>query len=285
MSKWNTGGFWEKLRFEYKLSFLNENTLEEVFSFRISRLQGYAALFLFVVFLITLTSFVIIKTPIRNYLPGYLPIDVRQEIIENALRVDSLETSLQIQTQYINNVRAALNGTLEADEVLQTTDSITDKSALVLTKSKESEEFVKNYDEEEKFNLYGSGTGTVDRPFFYCPLKGVLSLVYNVQTKHFGVDIAAMPNEPILAVQKGTVVFAGFVPETGYVIQIQHLNGFFSVYKHCASLLKSQGEQVENGEAIALVGNSGQFSTGAHLHFELWQNGRALNPEEYITFQ
>jgi len=283
---WNKSDFWEKLRFEYKLSFLNENTLEEVFSFRMSRLQGLAALFLFVVFLITMTAVVIIKTPVRNYLPGYLPIDIRQEIIENALKTDSLENSLQIQAQYINNLRAAMNGTLEIDKITETGDSAKDYSALVLTKSKTEEDFVKNYDEEEKFNLSGlSGAGIADRPVFYRPVKGVLSSVYNTQTKHLGVDIAAVPNEPILAVQKGTVVFAGFVPETGFVIQIQHSNGFLSAYKHCASLLKAQGDQVNTGEAIALVGNTGQLSNGAHLHFELWQNGRALNPEEYITFQ
>ncbi|MDR1371758.1 MAG: M23 family metallopeptidase [Dysgonamonadaceae bacterium] len=286
MVKWSRNGFWEKMWFEYKLSFLNENTLEEVFSFRMSRLHVLIVLFLFAVFMITLTSFVIIKTPIRNYLPGYLPIDVRQEIIENALRVDSLENALQIQTQYISNVRAALNGTLEADKIMQTSDSVNDYSGLKLDKSKESADFVRNYDEEERFNLNMRSNTDIksDKPMFFCPLKGIVSSSFNQQAKHYGIDIAAIENEPILAAQKGTVIFSGFVPETGYVICVQHINGFTTVYKHCAKLLKVQGETVESGEAIALVGNTGRYSTGNHLHFELWQNGIALNPDELINF-
>jgi murein DD-endopeptidase MepM/ murein hydrolase activator NlpD len=286
LSNWNRNEFWEKMRFEYKLSFLNENTLEEVFSFRMSRLQGFLAVFFFVVALIAITAFVIVKTPIRNYLPGYLPADVRHEIIENALKSDSLENALQIQTQYIANVRAALNGTLEVEKVFEVNDSIKSQTELKLDRSKETESFVRNYEEEERFNL-NLRSGAVlqpDKPVFCRPAKGVISSLFNPQSKHYGVDIAAVESEPVVAVQKGTVVFAGFDPETGYVLQIQHTNGFFSIYKHCAQLLKSQGETAESGEVIAFVGNTGLYSTGNHLHFELWHNGRALDPCELVSF-
>jgi len=273
------------MRFEYKLSFLNENTLEEVFSFRLSRLTSFIVLFLFVVFLITLTSFVIIKTPIRNYLPGYLDADVRQEMIENALGIDSLETELAVQAKYLDNVRSILRGDMKVDEV-PTIDSIKDARNIDLGKSERTAEFVKNYEEDERYNLNGLAMAVsgVDKPMFYRPVKGMISSTFDPKERHYAVDIATTPDEPVLATMKGTVVFTGFDPNAGYVIQLQHPNGFVSVYKHNAKLLKSQGDVVSAGEGIALAGNTGNLSTGVHLHFELWLDGKPVDPSEYINF-
>lgn len=285
MSKIIGKKFWEKMRFEYKLSILNENTLEEVFSFRLSRLTSFIILFLFAVFLITLTSFVIIKTPIRNYLPGYLDSDIRQEMIKNALQSDSLETELAIQSKYLDNIRAILRGDMKVDEV-PTIDSIRDARDIDLGKSKRTEKFVKNYEDEEKYNLNGlASTSTVgEKPMFYKPVKGMVSSTFNFREKHYGIDIASTPSESVLATMKGIVIFTGFDPNAGYVIQLQHPNGFVSVYKHNAKLLKSQGDVVSAGEVIALVGNTGELSTGIHLHFELWLDGKPIDPGEYINF-
>jgi murein DD-endopeptidase MepM/ murein hydrolase activator NlpD len=284
MSKIKNMKFWEKMRFEYKLSFLNENTLEEVFSFRLSRLTSLIILFLFVVFLIMLTSLVIIKTPIRNYLPGYLDSDVREEIIKNALETDSLEKELAIQAKYLENVRAVLRGDIKVDEV-PAIDSIRDARDIDLEKSKRTSEFVKNYEEDEKYNLNGlSPAGGGEKPMFYKPVKGMVSSKFNFRERHYGIDIASTPSESVLATMKGTVIFTGFDPNAGYVIHLQHLNGFVSIYKHNAKLLKSQGDAVNAGEVIALAGNTGNLSTGTHLHFELWFDGKPVDPSEYINF-
>jgi murein DD-endopeptidase MepM/ murein hydrolase activator NlpD len=286
MSGVKKDNFWEKMRFEYRLSFLNENTLEEVFSFRVSRLTGFIAIFIMSVFLITLTAIVIIRTPIRNYLPGYLPIEVRQEVIDNALKVDSLENALLIQAKYLNNVRAILNGTMEIDEIRQI-NALPDNSNIDLSKSQTTADFIHNYEEEEKFNLdeYSSAGASSQKPAFYKPVKGMLSSEFNIQKKHYGVDVAATPKEPVMATMKGTVIFTGFDPDTGYVMQIQHDDGYISIYKHNAKLLKVQGEEVRAGEAIALAGNTGNLSTGSHLHFELWYNGKPIDPCDYINFK
>ncbi|MDR1563204.1 MAG: M23 family metallopeptidase [Dysgonamonadaceae bacterium] len=286
MIKFNKGVFWEKLRFEYKLSFLNEHTLEEVFSLRLSRLQGILMVFFLVAAMIAITAIVIVETPIRNYLPGYLPADVRESIIENALKTDSLENLLLIQTQYINNVRAALNGTLNADSVPVASNRVKSPEEMKLEKSKYTESFIRNYEEEERFNLnlQSEAAMQLEKPVFYKPARGIISSQFDLQSKHYGIDIAAAEGEPVITVQKGTVVFAGFDPNIGYVMQIQHANGFFSTYKHCAALLKSQGETVDAGDVIALVGNTGKYSTGSHLHFEIWHNGIALDPCELIRF-
>ena len=277
--------FWKKMRFKYKLSFLNENTLEEVFVLRLSRLSGILTLIAFAVFLILLTSIVIIKTPIRNYLPGYLDSEIRREIIVNILRTDSLQQQLSVQSKYLNNVNAILRGDMEVDQVRKI-DSVRDNSNINLEKSKQTAEFVSNYEKEEKYNLTATQTSQPrpDNMFFYKPVQGIVSSDFNLQEKHFGIDIAAKEKESVLATMKGTVVYTGFDPNFGYVIQIQHPNGFVSLYKHNAVLLKKEGDEVNGGEVIALAGNTGTLSTGNHLHFELWYKGKPINPRDYINF-
>lgn len=273
------------MRFKYKLLFLNETTLEEVFTIRISRLSGLIMIAVFGFILIALTSIVIIKTPIRNYLPGYLDSEIRQTMVENALKADSLENQLQIQSRYLSNIGSILKGEIEVDEI-KYPDSLVDANSVNLEKTSETEEFIRNYENEERYNLslLTSNSNVPENVTFYKPVRGIISSAFDYQKKHYGIDIAANPKESVLATLKGTVVFTGFDANAGYVIQIQHANGFISIYKHNALLLKGQGDEVEAGEAIALVGNTGSLSTGDHLHFELWYRGKPVNPQEYINF-
>ena len=207
---------------------------------------------MFAFFLIAVTAFIIIKTPIRNYLPGYLDVEVRKEIMQNALRADSLERMMEIQSLYLNNVAGILSGTMPLDSIRQI-DSLASKVP-------------------------------TEGVFFYKPVNGVVTSHYETDVHHYGVDLAAAPKESVLATLDGTVIYTGFDPNHGNVIQIQHKNGFISVYKHNELLLKEVGDHVVAGEAIALVGNTGELSTGPHLHFELWYKGNPVNPEEYIAF-
>ena len=276
--------FWERIRFKYKLFFLNENTLEEVFSLRLSLWSGFWILLGFTFLLVSLTSVVIINTPIRNYLPGYMDSEIRQEMISNALRSDSLDQRLQMQSQYLENTIAILRGESPIAEIPQL-DTVSVKVE-DLGKSKNMEQFVRNYEEEERYNL---NTLTTSTPLpanllFYRPVQGMISDKFDSSRKHYGVDIAASPRGSVLATMKGTVIFTGFDVNSGHIIQIQHANGFVSVYKHNASLLKRQGDNVNAGEVIAMVGSTGNLSNGVHLHFELWYNGKPVNPEEFIVF-
>lgn len=278
--------FWKRIRFKYKLSFFNEGTLEEVWSFRISGLSAISTLLLYALFLIAVTSFIIIKTPIRNYLPGYLDIEVRQEIVQNVLRADSLERMISIQNLYLDNLMGILSGTVELDSIRQV-DSLAHINAnYEIPRGNLEEEFVSAYEEEEKNNLTALNINTVpiDGIFFYKPVNGIVSSPFDAEIKHFGVDLVATPRESVLATLDGTVVYAGFDPNVGNTIHIQHKNGFLSIYKHNELLMKEIGEQVVAGEAIALLGNTGELTTGPHLHFELWYRGIPVNPEEYIAF-
>lgn len=278
--------FWHRIRFKYKLSFFNESTLEEVWSFRLSQLSAFAVLAVFAFLLIAFTAVIIIITPIRNYLPGYLDVEIRKEIMQNALQADSLERMLSIQTLYLDNVMGILNGTTPIDSI-RTIDSLARvEPDFEILRSKEEDQFVKNFEEEEKYNLTVLNPNHVptDGVFFYKPVSGVVSAPFEGEKRHYGVDLVAAAKESVLATLDGTVVFTGVDPNFGNVIQIQHKNGFISIYKHNELLLKQVGDHVVAGEAIALVGNTGKLSTGPHLHFELWYKGSPVNPEDYIAF-
>lgn len=278
--------FWSRVRFKYKLTFINEDTLEEVWTFRLSQLSAFAVLLVFAFALVSVTAFIIIKTPIRNYLPGYLDVEVRKEIVQNALRTDSLERMLEIQHVYLENVARIIGGEVPLDSIRRIDSLARVDADFEIPRGEAEQAFVAQYEEEEKYSLTALNPNPVftEQAFLYKPVDGVVSSHYQTDIRHFGVDIAASPSESVLATLDGTVVYAGYDPQHGNVIQLQHRNGLVSIYKHNEALLKEPGDHVVAGEAIALVGNTGTLSTGPHLHFELWYKGVPVNPEEYIAF-
>ena len=276
--------FWKKIGFKYKLSILNVNTLEDVFSLRMSGLYALLAIALFAFILISLTAIVIINTPIRNYLPGYMHSEIRKDIVDNALKVDSLEQIVDLQAHYLNNIASIFRGDSIIPPVLPgDTIKVSEEG---LGRTKPEEDFVSNYGEQEKYNLTSlPASNTIpENVIFFRPMRGIISSKFDPREKHFGVDISATPKESVLATLNGTVVFTGFDANAGYVMQLQHKNGLVSIYKHNALLLKKEGEEVVAGEVIALAGNTGKLSTGTHLHFEIWFNGFPVNPETVIVF-
>ena len=236
--------------------------------------------------LVIFTSVIIITTPIRNYLPGYLDVEVRKDIMQNALRADSLERIIYMQGKYLNNVVAILTGTMPVDTVRRVDSASIIKADYNIPRSEKEEDFVKETYEKEKYNLTSLNPNTLPTNviFFYKPVKGVVSSAYDASKNHFGIDLVGAPRENVFATLEGTVIFTAFDPQFGNIIQLQHRNGFVSIYKHNELLLKRMGDKVVAGEAIAIIGNTGELSTGPHLHFELWHNGIPVNPEDYISF-
>ena len=277
--------FWSNIKFKYKLTIINENTLEEVVGIRVSKLNGISVLLSVLTVLFLIAAAIITFTPLRNYLPGYMNSDVRAQVVENALRADSLQQLVERQNLYIMNIQDIFRGTVRVDTV-QSMDSLTTvREDSLMERTQREADFRKQYEETEKYTL----TSIPPRPdieglIFYRPTRGMITDKFDADRKHYGTDIAANPGESVLATLDGTVILSTYTAETGYVIEVQHNQDFISVYKHCSSLLKREGDTVQAGEAIALVGNSGQLTTGPHLHFELWHKGRAVNPEQYIVF-
>ncbi len=277
--------FWNNFKFKYKLTVFNENTLEEVVGIHVSKLNGLSVLLSVLTVLFLIAAVIIAYTPLRNYLPGYMNSEVRAQIVENALRVDSLQKLLDRQNLYVMNIQDIFNGKVSVDTV-QSIDSLTNmREDSLMERTEREAEFRRQYEETEKYNLTSiTSQPDVDGLIFYRPTRGMISGHFDESKKHFGTDIAADPKESVLATLDGTVVFSNYTAETGYVIGIQHNQDVVSFYKHCGSLLKNVGDKVQGGEAIALVGNTGTLTTGPHLHFELWHKGRAVNPEKYIVF-
>lgn len=284
-NKKRSKAFWNNIKFKYKLTIINENTLEEVVGLHVSKLNGISVLLSILTILFLAAAIIITFTPLRNYLPGYMNSEIRAQVVENALRADSLQQLVERQNFYIMNIQDIFQGKIKADTI-QSMDSLTNlREDSLMERTQRESEFRKQYEDAEKYNLTTiTARPEVDGLIFYRPTRGMISSPFNAEKKHFGTDIASNPGESVLATLDGTVILSTFTAETGYLIEIQHNQDFVSVYKHCGSLLKREGDIVTGGEAIALVGNTGQLTTGPHLHFELWHKGRAVNPELYIVF-
>lgn len=274
------------MKFKFKLTLTNENTLDDVVNVRVSRIHGIAVLTTIMLILFAIAATIITFTPLRNYLPGYMNSEVRSQIVTNALRVDSLQQLVEKQTLYIMNIQDIFSGNVRVDTVHSIQDLTEIREDSLMARTQREEEFRRKYEEAEKYNLTSIDPEMADLMgiIFYRPTRGMISSRFDSDHRHFGIDIAANPNESVLATLEGIVILSTYTAETGYLIGVQHPQGFVSVYKHCDSLLKREGERVRAGEAIALVGNTGTLTTGPHLHFELWYKGRPVNPENYIVF-
>lgn len=279
--------FWHNIKFKYRLTIVNENTLEEVAGLHVSKLNGLSVL-LCACTVIFLTAAVIIAfTPLRNYLPGYINSDVRRQIVENALRADSLQQALDRQNRYVMTVRDILSGRVKTDTVASL-DSLTDARAeQLMERSREEEEFRRRYEEEERYNLTAvTGAHDAAGMVFFRPLRAAVAVPFNPADKHFGVDLAAGPREGVMAALDGTVVLAAYIAGEGRVVMIQHAQNFLTVYRHCGGLMCASGDQVKGGDVIALTQDRKDADGGSHpfFHFELWHGGVPVDPARYVVF-
>lgn len=250
-------------------------------------------LILFVVFTALLRF-----TSLKEYVIGENPDSYRRELLKAYERIDSLDQLSAANELYLSNLQKVMTGKAgeSIDEAVKRDSEQlvqNDKIASENRKDKrtsEDEAVLKSLLElrnpvlsEHKLGAKIKERSIADYSF-YSPVKGVVTSAYDRQARHFATDIATKMNEPIMSILDGYVIFSSFTPNTGYVIIVQHSDNLISVYKHCAALLKKEGAFVKGGEVIALAGNTGELTTGPHLHFELWYNGNAVNAEDYINF-
>lgn len=277
----------QKLLHKYRLVILNESTFEEKISFKLSRMNVFVTGSLFIIGLIGFTILLIAFTPLREYIPGYSSTKLKRQATELTYRTDSLVATLNYTNRYLENIRKVLRGDVENNEINR--DSLFDQykldpSTIDLTPIKEDSLLRAQVALEDKYNLFERNINNPGQVLF-SPLAGTISQEFNAENKHFAVDVVAPMDSPIKAVANGTVIFAEWTAETGYVIILEHMDGLLSVYKHNGSLNKGQGDVVRSGEVIASVGNTGELTTGPHLHFELWSNGSPIDPLNFIDFK
>ena len=278
-----------KLRHKYRLVVMNDETFEEKYSLKLSQLNLFTALGLLSIGLIILTTFVIAFTPMREYIPGYSSdVDMRRNLLVLAEKVDSLKTSSESKDALLLNIKQVMTGKVTSLSTKPRENAKPDMSKLSLMPSEQEANFREQVEEQDRYNLStaisDSYMSEISNYYFFTPLKGTVTTTFNPALKHYGIDVVAPKNEAVKTTLDGTVIFSGWTIETGYVIQIQHANNLVSLYKHNAVLLKKEGEKVKAGEAIAITGNSGELSTSPHLHFELWYDGKPIDPQDFMVF-
>ncbi|NND25738.1 MAG: M23 family metallopeptidase [Flavobacteriaceae bacterium] len=279
--------FARKLLHKYRLVILNEDTFEERFAIKLTRLNVFVLGSLTAIFLIVGTILLISFTTLKEYIPGYSSTALKKQATELNFKTDSLQRVLAMNERYYESIKRVLSGDVSMVEFNK--DSIIDAaekdlSELSLSPSKEDLLLREKVDKEDKYSLFESATSKVNFVLFP-PVTGTLSQTYDPGSKHFAVDLVVPKDTPVKATADGTVIFAEWTSQTGYVILLEHSDGLLSVYKHNASLTKEQGDLVKAGEVIAISGNTGELTTGPHLHFEIWSNGYPVDPTTFIDFE
>jgi murein DD-endopeptidase MepM/ murein hydrolase activator NlpD len=276
-------------RDKYRFSVTNDHTFEEVWRIRLTRYNAFLLITFLIVFIIGSTTALISFTNLREFIPGYPDVSMRRNILMSAIRLDSLDRELALRDKYFANLNAIILGKKPA-EVYVNQDTTKNYKAIDFGTPPEDSALRAKVENEGKYNLT-LGPRTTESVsnlaglHFFPPVKGIVSGRYDIRTKHFGTDIVTKPKAVVSAALDGTVIFTGWTMETGFVIEVQHPNNIVSVYKHNASLLKETGDLVRAGEAISVVGDSGElYTSGPHLHFEIWYKGSALDPEKHILF-
>jgi murein DD-endopeptidase MepM/ murein hydrolase activator NlpD len=279
-----------RLRVKYRLVIMNEETFKERASVLLTPLNVIIFGGSLTIFLIVFVTYLIAFTPLREYIPGYADTNLRLQVYENTLRTDSLERELAMKDEYLKNINMIIAGETPAQQTREP-DTTKNYAAIEFENSEQDSLLRAMVEEEERYNIQNIQFGAkqsmemnIRDIFFFAPLKGDITAGFDSKEQHYAVDIVAKENEPIKSCLDGTVIFSSWTYDSGHVVAIQHSSNLTSFYKHCSVLLKKTGESVKAGEVVAIVGNSGELTTGPHLHFELWFNGRAVNPEDYIVF-
>lgn len=292
----------EKLRDKHRLVIMNDDTFEEVTSIKLTPLSVYIGFSTLIVGTAFLVVAAIVWTPLKRYIPGYGDFDRDAQINELVGKVAGLESEMEATRRYNDNIRKILAGDLadfskeaaeEQGQPLETADTLP-KDAERIPEDEQLRVAVTKgtFTSDPTPPVAAASIGATvlrDVPLeqisFMPPVSGDITANFDLQKNHFGVDVAAAKNTAVKAAANGMVISSGYTVETGYSVAIQHPNNVVTMYKHNSVLLKDAGSPVKAGEAIAIIGNSGETTTGPHLHFEIWYKGRPANPADYINFK
>jgi murein DD-endopeptidase MepM/ murein hydrolase activator NlpD len=272
---------------KFRLALFDDRTHEYLLNIHFTRTTFFVAVVSILVVLTSAIYSLIAFTPVRTFIPGYPDAHSKRAAIQNAMRIDSLESVIYRWELYSENLRRVVEGEepLKIDSLINATRSDTRPQADAGELALKDSLLRQQVKEEEKFDISGRDKRNlpIEGLHFFTPLKGVISQGYDPAV-HPYIDITAPAGSVVKAVLDGTIINDSWSEDTGYTIQIQHDGDIISIYKHNEKLLKKTGEKVTAGSPIALVGNTGKLTTGEHLHFELWYKGETVDPTSYISF-
>ncbi|MGK7395667.1 MAG: M23 family metallopeptidase [Candidatus Cyclobacteriaceae bacterium M3_2C_046] len=283
-----------RLTNRYVLIVRNEENFAEKSTFSFS----YAKLIVFVFAIFTVFLFIslyLVKSILAQWFdPRHTQLETNQKIIELSMNVDSLAESVETKDLFIQNLRRIIEGDSITPAEPQQVSNLTPEEKLASLNEDLNLNSTSAIDSQfrSEFEQYGISlvtnaniyTGELQEVVFFTPVSGIISSPYNPKIDHYGVDIVSKDNEPIKAVADGTVIFSGWTQEYGHMVVLQHRGDLLTVYKHNSELLQKVGNFVNAGDVIAIIGNTGDLTSGPHLHFEIWYNGNPVNPEEFVSF-
>ncbi|MBX2845649.1 MAG: M23 family metallopeptidase [Saprospiraceae bacterium] len=274
---------WDKLKDRYVFSIRNEAHFQENARASLSIGEVISLFTVFMLLMLFLAYLLFRFTPFALFVGGESPKN-KKNLLAISEKADSMELKLLRNQLYYSQIQNVLTGAISSDS-LENLDSrmLLDSVALVNASDKELalREKVEQAEEFALNNLPQTSRNSI----MIMPVEGVVSSPFAIANEHFGVDIVAPKGSPIKSVLQGHVIFSGWTADTGNTIIISHENELLTIYQHNEQLLKSAGQRVNAGEAIALIGNTGKKSTGYHLHFEIWQSGTPVNPTKFLQFE
>lgn len=272
--------FLSRLKYRYRLVIMAETTFEEKLAISLTPMNVFILFSSALVIFASIVISLIIFTPIREYIPGYSDRQTARNVERLLLKTERLERELKQKDRYINTLQDIFNGrTISPDSLRNLSDSAVGTIEKMIYDNLKVMEKKEALDKQEV-----RPEGKMASYMFMPPVRGYIINNFSNPNEHFAVDVAAKEDEAVKATLDGTVIFAGWTPESGNVIGLQHTNNLISVYKHNSVLLKKEGMFVNAGDPIAIVGNSGELTNGPHLHFEIWHNGNAVNPQDFVVF-
>jgi len=280
-------GFFKKLFNDYKVVVSSEDTFEEKFAFKASKINVFVLILVYSVILISFTISVVFFTQLRELVPGYSSSDLLSRAIYLTQKTDSLERQIELNNKFYKSIEDVLSG--KTDEFIERDNipidsSLNDKNLFSISPNSE-DSILRNYvDSQDKFNLTKNEL-VIENKMFFSPIKGDITQTFNFEENHFAIDIAADIGTPVKSILDGKILFSEWSVDTGHVIIVDHGDNIVSVYKHNSKSLKEQNDFVQAGEVIAYSGNQGSLSSGPHLHFELWKNGTPIDPEPLLNLQ
>ncbi|MGI9544483.1 MAG: M23 family metallopeptidase [Cyclobacteriaceae bacterium] len=283
--------FSRKLFNKYLIILRNEENFAEKSTFSFT----YAKLIVFILTLMMvfmLISLLLVKTILAQwYDPKHAQLEANRKLVGLSMAVDSLAIEVDRKDEFINSLKTIIVGDDTAalpleqplgDAQLNELNREVSLDAIPAIDSQFRKEFEQAGD--VLFGVEGSLSSELQELFLFTPISGIVLSPYNVKTEHYGVDVVSKKNEPVNCVADGTVIFSDFTQDAGFVIMVQHRGNLISIYKHNSALLKKVGNFVNSGDVISIIGNTGELTSGPHLHFELWYNGNPVNPEEFVSF-
>lgn len=271
-----------RLTYKYKLLIVNENTLEETFRLKISWLSLIVWAVLFFVITFAILATLILFTPVKYMLPGYADRTMRERVVDDYMRIDSLSSELELRDRQLIVIKNIIAGNIEVDSIESIPDSLSLEALkrLPLGPSQQEQTFVATYEDDNLYNVdnFAPKENIPESMLLAAPVHGTIHDRFSPDNS--GITILAKAGSPILAALKGTIIYTHEIPNRGYTVIISHEYGYTTIYHNIGRLIHRDGDSVDTGEAIGFLSSDDNTS----LSFQLLRNGIPVNPEDYIIF-